>query len=307
MTAIAEEPMESYARNTRRAYAGQWAQFLGWLEADGRPTSLPIDPELIQQYLRHKTAMGRSVNTLGQICKAIDCYHDNTNLPKPCSIPAVKKTLKILRRQARHAPRQAHPLTVEHLQAIVTTATRRRPFGPGKMETEKRARRRGLVDVALIRTMRDAQLRRGEVEALKWSDIETQDHGAGLLTIPFSKTDQNGQGSIQYLSADTMKALNRIKKFRGRHEVVFGLCAAQISRRIKAACNAAGLDDNYSGHSPRVGMTLDQVRSDISLAAIQQAGRWKTPAMVQHYSRGEVAQRGATARFYEKQKKGATA
>lgn len=306
MTPIAEESMESYARNTRRAYAGQWARFLGWLEAEGQITALPIHPDAIRQYLRHKADQGVSPASLGQICKAIDCYHYNADLPKPCSTPAVKKTLQTLRRQARHAPRQAHPLTDDHLQAIIRTATKQRPFGPGKMETKTRARRRGLVDIALIRTMRDAQLRRSEAEALKWSHITQLKGRDGLLAIPFSKTDQNGEGAVQYLSADTMKALHRIKRFRGHRESVFALCAAQMVRRIKAACKVAGLDGNYSGHSPRVGATVDLVRGDISLAAVQQAGRWKSPSMVQHYSRKELAQRNGMARWYEKRNNKAT-
>ena len=299
---LADEQMESYAHNTRKAYAGQWSRFLAWLEAEGQITALPIAADVIRTYLHHKADKGYSPGSLGQICKAIDCYHYQAELAKPCSTPAVKKTLKHLRRKARHAPRQAYPLTDEHLQAIIATATKPRPFGPTKMETKPRARRRGLLDIALIRTMRDAQLRRSEAEALKWADITRLSHGAGLLAIPFSKTDQQGNGAVQFLSVDTMRALQRIKKSQSGDGFVFGLSSQQMARRIKAACRAAGLDGNYSGHSPRVGATVDMVREDISLAAVQQAGRWKSPSMVQHYSRQELAQRNGMARWYEKTK-----
>ena len=35
---------------------------------------------------------------------------------------------------------------------------------------------------------------------------------------------------------------------------VFSLSASQISRRVKAATNMAGLGEGFSAHSPRVGM-----------------------------------------------------
>lgn len=305
MNTIIEEAMEGYSRNTQLAYAGQWSRFVEWLEDNGQVTALPIAPDQIRKYLRFQSEQGKSAATLGQICKAIDAYHAGADLPKPSSIPSVKKTLRELRRQSRTTPSQAHPLTDENLQQIIRTATKPRPFGSGRVETKERALRRGLVDIALIRTMRDAQLRRGEAEMLKWSDIKRIPEGAGLLAISFSKTDPTGEGAVQYLSADTMKALAKIKKFRGTKDFIFGLCGAQIARRIKAVCAAAGLDGIYSGHSPRVGMTVDMVRKDISTAAVQQAGRWKSPSMVQHYTRNEQAQRGAVARYYENRRKAA--
>jgi len=298
-----DEIMEGLSRNTREAYSRQWLRFVGWLERRVKPTSLPVDGTHIREYLREVADAGKAASTLMQICKAIDCFHTEADLPKPCSAPSVKKALKSLRLKVRNAPRQAHPLTEEDLQAIIRTATNPRPWGPNKMETKEHARRRGAVDIALIRTMRDAQLRRSEAEVLKWSDLTWLIGGDGLLSIPYSKTDQGGEGALQYLGADTMKALKSIKKFRGKNGFVFGLSAAQISRRIKAACRAAGLDGNYSGHSPRVGMAVDMVRADLSLAAVQQAGRWKSPSMVQRYTRSEIAQRGAVARWYAKQEK----
>ena len=181
MTPIVEEQLESYARNTRQAYNGQWGRFMAWLALEGRPTSLPVAPEHIREYLRVKFDQGCSVATLGQACKAIDCYHYSADLPKPSHSPLIKKTLQNLRRKRRTTPRQAHPLTDQDLQAIIDSATLPRPYGRGRMETKERARRRGRVDIALIRTMRDAQLRRGEAEVLKWTDITRLAGGAGLL------------------------------------------------------------------------------------------------------------------------------
>ena len=48
---------------------------------------------------------------------------------------------------------------------------------------------RGLTDIAICSTMRDALMRRGEAADLRWSDIETREDGSGRLTIRHSKTD----------------------------------------------------------------------------------------------------------------------
>ena len=64
------------------------------------------------------------------------------------------------------------------------------------------------------------------------------------------------------------------------------------------AARAAGLGDGFSGHSPRVGMARDLVRAGIELPSLMTAGRWRTPVMPAHYTRNEVAGRGAVAQFY---------
>lgn len=51
-------------------------------------------------------------------------------------------------------------------------------------------------------------------------------------------------------------------------------------------------------HSPRVGMARDLVAPGDGLAAVQVAGRWTSAQMPAHYARGELASKGAVARFH---------
>ena len=57
--------------------------------------------------------------------------------------------------------------------------------------------------------MRDALLRRSEAAAVLWKHIAPQPDGSGRLTIPSSKTDQEGEGVVLYLGPPTMKAVDR--------------------------------------------------------------------------------------------------
>ena len=46
-----------------------------------------------------------------------------------------------------------------------------------------------------------------------------------------------------------------------RNTPVFGLSVKQIGRRVKTAAEAAGLGEGFTGHSGRVGMAQDLVKS----------------------------------------------
>ncbi|WP_429594142.1 hypothetical protein [Sphingomonas zeicaulis] len=62
-------------------------------------------------------------------------------------------------------------------------------------------------DAALISVAYDAGLRVSELTAVQDADVEQQADGAGLLAIPHSKTDQEGEGSRAWLSPDTMRRI----------------------------------------------------------------------------------------------------
>ena len=169
----------------------------------------------------------------------------------------------------------------------------------GRRESVQAAAKRGNVDIALVRLMRDAMLRVSECAALTWSDIETVADGSGRLLIRRSKTDLDGEGAVVFVSAPTMAALASIRNGAQAELRVFELSPNQISFRIKKAALAAGLGEGFSGHSPRVGMAQDLARIGVELPSLMTAGRWRSPTMPAHYTRNETAGRGAVAQFYD--------
>ena len=145
------------------------------------------------------------------------------------------------------------------------------------METGDRARARGQVDIALCCLMFDGLLRRSEAAVLTWNDIARAADGSGRLTVRRSKTDPEGAGKVLWISPDTMEALDAIRgESDGDTDPVFGLSGQQISRRIAAACETAGLGRGFSGHSLRVGAAQALAGANISLAAIMENGRWQS-------------------------------
>lgn len=307
--AVVEAAIESHSHATRRAYASAWDGFVAWCEAEGY-NFLPADPETVAAYLAHRASEDRAISTIKLARAAIGYVHTSHGLPNPTNSPGVTRVMRGLARRAvasgtKQGRGQAAGLTARHLAAIRATARLPRTGPSGRVEAEKTARRRGAIDIALIATMRDALLRRSEAVALTWADIEFRPDGTARLTIRRSKTDQEGEGAVQFVGAEATEDLKAIRPSKGNEaelasRTVFGLQSGRsIANRIAAAARAAGLEGRYSGHSPRVGMAMDLVASGASIAAAMIAGRWTSSRMPAHYARGETAGRGAVASFYE--------
>ena len=100
----------------------------------------------------------------------------------------------------------------------------------------------------------DAGLRRSEAAALTWADLDIAADGTGRLSIVRSKTDQEGAGEVVAVTRSTVQALEAIRNGAGDDSSVFGMSESTIARRVKSAAAAAGLGDQFSGHSGRVGL-----------------------------------------------------
>ena len=286
------------SHNTIRSYRSQWRSFVTWATAR-KVTAAPAKPEHVAVYLAERfERLGHKPATLRVAAAAITYVHNNCGLENPCSHPDVKRTLRGATRVAGKAQKQAKGLTADALDAIAATACRPRLAKNGRRESAQAAARRGSVDIALVRLMRDAMLRVSECAALTWSDIETVPDGSGRLLIRRSKTDPDGEGAVLFVSPQTMAALASIRNDAPAELRVFGLSPNQISLRIKKAAVTAGLGDGFSGHSPRVGMAQDLARVGVELPSLMTAGRWRSPTMPARYTRNETADRGAVAQFY---------
>lgn len=299
---IAEAVAARRAPNTNRAYASQWRRFERYA-AERRADALPAAPLTVAAYLTERSAAGASRSTIAQAVASIAAMHRESNLPDPTSDERVRAVRAGLSRSDRRRPKQAAPIDrAAFLQIIEQAAsprpTQRRSVHTGEPihETSDRAAARAAVDIALLATMRDAMLRVSEAAALRWCDIETAPDGTGRLFVAASKTDQEGHGATLYLRKPTMRYLSAIRPADADDAApVFRLSARQISRRIKAAAEAAGID-GASSHSARVGMTVDLARSGAGIVETQDVGRWSSPAMPARYAAAELAGTNAVAR-----------
>ena len=81
-------------------------------------------------------------------------------------------------------------------------------------------------------------------------------------------------------------------------ERIFQMSITRMTLCIKEACEAAGLEGNYSGYSPRNGMEQDLGRSGFGVDDIRRARCWKIAASTDHAGRMALATSGAVAQWY---------
>ena len=282
------------------ATPGAWRQFEAWCK-EHTYEAMPAAPETVAAFLTDRAEEGRSVATLKLARAAIRYHHEERGMKSPTHAPGVARVLRGLRRRAagsRPALGQAKGLTASDLAAIRATACLPRSGPSGRTESAERAEKRGAVDIALISAMRDAMLRRSEAVTLTWADVAFMDDGSARITIRVSKTDQDGDGALQYLGPQAAADLKATKGDAAETDRVFPISARSVANRIQAAARAAGLPGRYSGHSPRVGMTEDLVGAGFGLPAVQVAGRWRSARMPAHYARSQAVAGGAVARFH---------
>ena len=177
---------------------------------------------------------------------------------------------------------------------IEEAAHQPRPRG-NSFEPPATAKARAELDIAIIRTMRDTLARVSEAAAFTWGQIERRPDGSATITFRRPKTDAD---TTAFLARATVAALDAIRRGAADNESLFGLSTSRIKSRITKATKAAGLD-GVSSHGCRVGMAQDLARTKgIEMAAIMQAGGWRSESTVASYTARESAARGAVARFY---------
>ena len=156
------------------------------------------------------------------------------------------------------------------------------------MESAETAQQRAALDLAIIGVLADGGLRRSEAAAHTWGDVEFWHDGTGRITV------QKGKNQVEpatvAVTAATARSLSEIRPDEPDSTVqVFGLTGEALANRVRAAAQAAGLGDNFSGHSRRIGMARRTVAAGAPNAAAQRQGRWKHGDMMARYARGEAA------------------
>ena len=188
------------------------------------------------------------------------------------------------------APKQAAALTTEALARMRESLRVPRRGRGGRMELPETAQRRGAGDLAIIGVLADGGLGRSEAASLTWRDVELWADGTGRLTVQKGKNQTEPQTVAVAVAAATARALREILPDDVDPATpVFGLTGEALANRVRAAAQAAGLGDGFSGHSGRIGMARRMVAAGAPNAAVQRQGRWKHGDMVARYTRGEAA------------------
>ena len=157
------------------------------------------------------------------------------------------------------------------------------------MESAAGAQARGTVDLAIIGVMSDGGLRRSGSRGTDvgrrrllgrrispHQDPEGQEPAGAGEQWPSPRPPPAPCGTLSPPAATLSQP-------------VFGLTGQTLANRVRAAARAAGLGEDFSGHSGRIGMARRMVAAGAPNAAVQHQGRWRHGDMVARYTRGEAA------------------
>ena len=254
------------------AYRWAWERWEHWCDYVG-VTPLPASPGDLARFIEHGFAEGLSLSTLRVFRAAVRAVHVAAGHVAPAGQDVRDAMARAEAEAAAGNPNGwsfPSPLTAEALETVARVAGDRDP-----------------IALALMRTMRDALLRRGEVARLRWRDITRAPDGSGLVAI----SDSSGDRVELYVSPETVTALDTIRKDAAPDAPVFSVAsgaamsAPEISRRIAAAAHRAGLSGRWTSESPRLGMAADLDAAGARPWEIMAAGRWRSEDAVMRYLR----------------------
>ena len=289
--------------NTRRTYRAQWERFGRWCERHGRE-DLPAEPAAVADYLTERATAAKTA-TVRLCAAAIGAAHRAAGQPDPTSTPVVRDALRgIARQHAQHpdaAPRQASALTYDDAIRLMAIAERPQPAGRG-VESAGTAADRARLDAVIVALLFCGGLRRSEVSALRWADVEpTAVAGQVRVRVRTSKTNPDGAAEdFRLLVNGFSRAVAGLRSAAGEPDPagrVVPLSPRQVNRRVQTLARLAGLE-GVSAHSGRRGLASELVRRGASTTAVQQAGGWKDPQMVARYASAVAVEDGAVARYF---------
>ena len=276
----------SMAKNTRRAYEAALRGF----EGSGRPET----DAGVAAYLGDIYEEGRSAACAAMVVAALRFRARLNGRPSPVGA-ASERVLAGFRR-----------LAPERGRGQVTGVRWEQADRAAEM-AEREGGLAGQRDAAIIAVASDALLRVSEISALDVSDLDLE--GKTVL-VRRSKTDQEGEGALQFLGEPTVERVRAwlhgasVKEgplFRGVHRsgrvLAERLTERSLRRIIIRRVRDAGVEGRISGHSLRVGSAQSLATAGASLVEMQIAGRWQSPAMPGRYAQGQLAHRGAVARL----------
>jgi integrase len=285
-----------YPEATLRAWRFDWVAFITFCKPHGL-LPLPASPETVAAYIAACAEAGKKPATVRRYLATIACVHRAAKLQNPNDDETVKLALKGFYNKSPMRQRQAKALGWHEIKRFLITA------GDGIRADRERA---------LLSVGYDTMARRSELVALDLEDFSFLSDGSGRVLIRRSKTDQAGEGSLAYLSPDTvlyLKAWLRVsgitkgavfRRLIGRGRVGARLQVDSIAQAFKRVAKFVGMTSDetrdVSGHSIRVGATQDMLALNIDLASVMQAGRWKTTAMPMRYGEDIQAGLGGMAR-----------
>ena len=285
--------------HTRAAYGGALRRLTAWLD------DRPLDDTNLAAYLDGLREAGRARATAAIVLAAVRRAALHAGRRQPDG-PLTRQAMERFRPAGTAAGASGggsttRGLTADECDRVLAACCRPRHTGT-RLESDAAAMRRGLVDGAIVALVFHGALRRGEVAALRWADVDlSPGDDIVVVRVPLPRTGtrrrtgaMSGNWSVV---APTRSAGCMRRPGRRRLTSVIGLGVHQINRRFAAACEAAGLEGRRTLHSGRVGLVVELAARGASTRDLQRAGGWKNAGTVARYTARVSSEDGPVSRF----------
>ena len=319
--------------NTQRAYISDYNEFTIFCKQaglSGFKNNFEHNEICIKQYVEALCRSPLAYRTIKRRLSALSKFLGVAKLPNPIIRSAYLRDFirlsLIENRKFRLSHKQAVPLTIDMLEQINNAII------PDSLLE--------LRDLAIINLMFDALLRADELVRVCIEDISARNN---TLLVVSSKSDQSGQGQYRYVSSSTIsmvqeyineanldpktKAPRLSSDLRGLHKgVLFRrltnhktallpfdenipshkanvLNYSSVYRIWQRIAQRAGINENITPHSGRVGGAVSLAEDGASLPELQLAGGWQSPEMPGHYTKQANVKRGGMAKLSAKRKR----
>lgn len=164
---------------------------------------LPASEARVVAYLEDCEARKLKPASVGRRLASLAVVHGLLGCPSPTRGSIVRDALRGFRRRVDILQRQAGPLRygegigIEPAKGFTLSVLLQ--ACPGSLP--------GMRDAALLSLAYDTGLRVSELVRVAVAHIAPESDGSATLTIPTSKTDQEGKGALAWLSPDTMRRI----------------------------------------------------------------------------------------------------
>jgi integrase len=194
--------LEARAEASVKALANDLACYADFC-ARVRGEGLPASEGRVVAYLEDCEVRKLKPASVGRRLASLAVVHGLLGSPSPTHGPIVRDALRGFRRRVDILQRQAGPLRfgegvgVEPAKGFTLSVLLQ--ACPGTLP--------GMRDAALLSLAYDTGLRVSELVRVAVAHIAPESDGTAALTIPTSKTDQEGKGAMAWLSPDTMRRI----------------------------------------------------------------------------------------------------
>lgn len=269
----------AYAPATLHGYRKDIKRISEWVSAHGCDPAEIGHLELV--YYLENGCEGLAMATIKRSVAALGTIYKYAELHDPTKHPKVQLALRKLGRQRGNLQTQAKPLTNDLLQKLLALCD------PNTIV--------GLRNQVLLRLGYETMRRRGELVRFRFDDLRESANGSKGILLRSSKTDQMGYGKVIPISVGLHELITKWQDLAGSGYILRSIkkggeisdrltpeSVNRILKRLEARTEAQS--KTLSGHSFRVGRTIDLLDDGYSLAQICIFSGWKSEQVAHRYA-----------------------